>query len=219
MLTSDSGHAGGLVLHAGIIYDVDNNGLFEVGSGATPPVPGSPDEDYEVLLYLSSAVDTNGNDIPDDGEQPGTEFCSNSTLGSDHVTPCPCGNVGAAGQRLRALVQHAGRAHHRTGVVATDTVQLKTSNTPAASFTLFMQHNAPADGVFHDGVLCAGGTLIRLRGRNASRRGQLPQPAVGQLDHALAARQRHRRQRRACATTRPGTATPRRPSARRPRPT
>jgi hypothetical protein len=30
-----------------------------------------------------------------------------------------------------------------------------------------LQHDAAGDFIFHDGVLCAGGTLIRLRGRNA----------------------------------------------------
>jgi hypothetical protein len=30
-----------------------------------------------------------------------------------------------------------------------------------------MQHDAAGDHVFHDGVLCADGNLIRLRGRNS----------------------------------------------------
>jgi hypothetical protein len=44
---------------------------------------------------------------------------------------------------------------------------LTSVNEPATAFTLFMQHDAAGDTVFHDGVLCAGGTLIRLRGRAA----------------------------------------------------
>ena len=31
-----------------------------------------------------------------------------------------------------------------------------------------MQHDATGDQVFHDGVLCAAGNLVRLRGRNAA---------------------------------------------------
>ena len=46
-------------------------------------------------------------------------------------------------------------------------VVLTTGFTPATSFTLMMQHDAAGDQVFHDGVLCAGGSLIRLRGRAA----------------------------------------------------
>jgi hypothetical protein len=39
---------------------------------------------------------------------------------------------------------------------------------PSSSFGLFLQHSDPGDFVFHDGTLCAGGVLIRLRGRNAA---------------------------------------------------
>jgi hypothetical protein len=40
-----------------------------------------------------------------------------------------------------------------------------------------MQHDAAGDAVFHDGVLCAGGTLIRLRGRGArGRQAFFPNP-------------------------------------------
>jgi hypothetical protein len=46
-----------------------------------------------------------------------------------------------------------------------------------------MQHDALGDAVFHDGVLCAGGTLDPpARSRRRGRPGLLPQPGVGQLD-------------------------------------
>ena len=38
---------------------------------------------------------------------------------------------------------------------------------PGTAFTLFQQHDALDDRVLHDGVLCAGGNLVRLRGRSA----------------------------------------------------
>ena len=44
---------------------------------------------------------------------------------------------------------------------------LAASNMPATSLALYMQHDAPDDRVFHDGVLCAGGNLIRLRSRSS----------------------------------------------------
>jgi len=174
MATSDSATLGGLILHARIIYDVDNNGLFELGSGATPPVPGSPDEDYNVLLYFSSAVDGNGNDVPDDGEIPGTPFCFGDGTLTDHTTACPCGNNGAPGNGCAHSFSAAGANISAYGIVATDSVPnpsqvvLHTTNSPAAAFTLFMQHDALDDRTFHDGTLCANGTLIRLRGRNAA---------------------------------------------------
>lgn len=54
--TRDSVHLGGLVLHASIIYDKNGDGKFVRCSG-----PGgnrqSPDQDYEVVLYLGSLRD------------------------------------------------------------------------------------------------------------------------------------------------------------------
>jgi len=94
-------------------------------------------------------------------------ICSNSTLGTDHATACPCGNVGLAGNGCAHSFSVDGANLGSSGVPANDDVILLSSNTPASSFTLFMQHDAVGDAVFHDGVLCAGGTLTRLRGRNA----------------------------------------------------
>jgi len=97
----------------------------------------------------------------------GNSICSNGTLGLDHTTACPCGNVGAADRGCAHSFDANGALLDASGSIAADTVILHSSFEPAASFTLFMQHNAPGDTVFHDGVLCAGGTLTRLRGRNA----------------------------------------------------
>ncbi len=44
-------HLGGLVLGAEIVYDVNGDGAFDDASN--PANPGSPDEDYQVLLYVS----------------------------------------------------------------------------------------------------------------------------------------------------------------------
>jgi len=97
----------------------------------------------------------------------GSPLCSNGTLGVDHTTPCPCGNVGAPDRGCAHSFDVSGAKLDASGSIAADTVILHSGFEPAASFTLFMQHNAPGDTVFHDGVLCAGGTLTRLRGRNA----------------------------------------------------
>jgi len=94
-------------------------------------------------------------------------FCSNGSLGTDHTTACPCGNVGAASNGCAHSFSASGSNLTATGTAAADDVILDATNLPSTSFTLFMQHDAAADGIFHDGVLCAGGSLIRLRGRGA----------------------------------------------------
>jgi len=97
----------------------------------------------------------------------GASFCSNGTLGVDHTTACPCGNAGLADRGCGHSFDPSGAKIDASGSIAADTVILHSSFEPAASFTLFMQHTLPADTIFHDGVLCAGGVLTRLRGRNA----------------------------------------------------
>jgi len=94
-------------------------------------------------------------------------FCTNGSLGTDHTVACPCGNTGAAGNGCAHSFDAGGANLAASGTPAADDVVLTSQFEPAASFTLFMQHDAAGDAVFHDGVLCAGGTLIRLRGRAA----------------------------------------------------
>jgi len=95
---------------------------------------------------------------------PGLPFCSGPTLGADHLTACPCGNAGSCGC---AHSFGGSGCLDATGTTLPDTSILQANGLPATSFTLFMQHDAAGDVVFHDGVLCASGTLVRLRGRNA----------------------------------------------------
>jgi len=54
-----------------------------------------------------------------------------------------------------------------TGTTSPDTVVLSAHQMPATAFALYMQHDAAGDQTFHDGVLCASGNLVRLRGRAA----------------------------------------------------
>jgi len=105
---------------------------------------------------------------------PGQSICAGDGSLTDHTTPCPCANNGAAGNGCAHSFSAAGANLDGSGIVALDTtpnqpnqVILTSTNSPVSSFTLFMQHSAAGDTAFHDGVLCAGGTLTRLRGRNA----------------------------------------------------
>jgi len=94
-------------------------------------------------------------------------MCSGDGSLVDHTTPCPCANDGSAGNGCAHSFDPNGANLAASGVAALDDVVLHSTNTPVSSFTLFMQHDAAGDQTFHDGVLCAAGTLIRLRGRNA----------------------------------------------------
>jgi plastocyanin len=98
---------------------------------------------------------------------PGQLFCSGDGLDPDVTTACPCANFGSPGHGCAHSFNAAGALLKASGSTSLDTVLLSASGLPATSFTLFMQHDAPDDRVFHDGVLCANGTLIRLRGRGA----------------------------------------------------
>ncbi|MCA9218822.1 MAG: hypothetical protein KDA71_00765, partial [Planctomycetales bacterium] len=140
---------GGIVVNANIIYDVDNNGSYDTLFST----PGSPDQDYNVLLYVTSADDCNQNGVPDDldvadgtsqdqdgngipdecaGGVVGTAFCFGDGSGSF----CPCGNNGNAGEGC-ANSTGVGAILFGTGsdsVSADDLVfnaqQLRTSATP-----------------------------------------------------------------------------------------
>ena len=94
-------------------------------------------------------------------------FCFGDGTLADHTTPCPCGNNGAPGNGCGHSFDPNGANLGASGTPANDDVVLHSQFEPASSFTLFMQHENTADTTFHDGVLCAGNPLIRLRGRAA----------------------------------------------------
>jgi hypothetical protein len=98
----------------------------------------------------------------------GSAFCASDGTFADHTTACPCGNTGATGNGCAHSFSVSGGNLTASGDSASDTVVLEASGLPVTSFTLFLQHDSPGDTVFHDGVLCASGALIRLRGRSAS---------------------------------------------------
>jgi len=105
----------------------------------------------------------------------GQSICSADTLGLDHTTPCPCGNNGNPGNGCANSFNPGGARITAYGDILDDTfpapgrtpVVLRASGLPATSYAMFLQHDSSGDTVFHDGVLCASGSLLRLRGRNA----------------------------------------------------
>jgi len=95
-------------------------------------------------------------------------ICAGDGTLTDHTTPCPCGNDATIPGNGCAHSFFAGGARLGwSGVPAGDNVVLTSTLTPNSAFTLFVQHDVQSDINFHDGVLCASGTLIRLRGRSA----------------------------------------------------
>ena len=95
-------------------------------------------------------------------------FCSGDGSSADHTSVCPCGNVGAPGRGCANSANANGALLTPSGSPALDTVVLEVIDTPANALGIYLQHDARDDRVFHDGVSCAGGNLIRLRNRNAS---------------------------------------------------
>jgi hypothetical protein len=92
----------------------------------------------------------------------GTSFCSGDGTG----TTCPCGNAGAAGRGCANFTYAAGAVLTGSGVAGAsalnDTLVLKATDIPGPG--LFFQGDGTfgAGLSFGDGLLCAGGSIIRL---------------------------------------------------------
>ncbi len=183
LATSDARALGGLVIRASILYDVNGDGQFvrSVGTGGTP---GSPDEDYEVLLYLSASTDCNGNGIPDDRDildgtsndlnangvpdtcegVAGVPFCDPGTGG---IAACPCGNPPAGALRgCNNSANTGGASITAAGLpsVSSDTLVFSTANQRPTGTTILLQGSVQVAGgaAFGQGVRCVGGSLKRL---------------------------------------------------------
>jgi hypothetical protein len=183
---------GGLVLSAGIIYDVNGDGQFIRSTGANG-TPGSPDEDYQVLLYVASTKDCNNNNVPDDADiangtshdtnldgipdecqnlGPGVPFCIPGVGG---VMACPCGNPQVPANSVKGCNNSAatgGAALTATGTasLAADSLAFASAGEkPTASSILLQGQNPPsAAGVkFGQGVRCITQVLKRLYVHNA----------------------------------------------------
>jgi len=177
---------GGLVLSVNILYDVNNDGQFISYSSD----PASPDEDYNVLMYVGVATDCNGNGVSDeidlangtsqdlDGDgvpdecASGTSFCFGDGSGSF----CPCGNFGGTGEGCAngtgsgALMTSSG-----SNSVSTADFGLAASGLDPSQPGLYFQGNNAVNGglgnAFGDGLRCAGGAVIRLQVRFADATG------------------------------------------------
>lgn len=98
---------------------------------------------------------------------PGSVSCTGDGLDPFVSTPCPCGNFGAPGHGCGHSQNLAGARLEADGLVWQDSVVLHGSAMPSTSTAVYLKgnFNILAGSTFGDGVLCAGGTLIRLRGK------------------------------------------------------
>ncbi len=181
--TSDSRTLGGMVISAQITYDNNGDGVYAPSTGTTGTA-GSPDEDYQVLLYLTASADCNNNGVPDDSEIAegqasdvnangvidtcegvvGVAFC----VGDGSGAQCPCGNnaaLGAGTGCASSLGVGANLAANGIASLANDTVQLVGTGMPNSNALYFQgttQQGGGNGAPFGDGLRCAGGTVVRL---------------------------------------------------------
>jgi hypothetical protein len=177
---------GGLVLSLNILYDVNGDGQFT--SYTTDPA--SPDEDYNVLMYIGVATDCNGNGLSDeldlangtsqdlDGDGVPDECASGASFcfGDGSGAFCPCGNFGGTGEGCAngtgsgALMTSLG-----SNSVSTADFGLAAANLDPSQPGLYFQGNNAVNGgqgnAFGDGLRCAGGAVVRLQVRFANASG------------------------------------------------
>ena len=183
LATDDARTLGGILISASILYDNNDDGLFERSTG-TGGLPGSPDEDYSVLLYVAASNDCDADGIPDDREiAEGTTADVNGNgiadacegfagllycFGDGTGTGCPCGNVSAPGAQAGCLhslgsggrIRASGKAS-----LGSDSIVLAGSSMPSSSALYFQgtgQQTGGLGSVFGDGLRCASGTIVRL---------------------------------------------------------
>jgi endonuclease/exonuclease/phosphatase family metal-dependent hydrolase len=131
-------------------------------------------------IATGTSADANGNLVPDECDAVGAPYCFGN--GSEPgLTPCPCGNVGAAGRGCANSVSAAGALLAATGTTSPDTVELSASSMPAVASAIFLKGDlrSTTGYVFGDGVRCADGNLIRL-GTLVSVAGAASYPGPGQ---------------------------------------
>ncbi len=105
---------------------------------------------------------------------PYAEFCDPRLPG---VVDCPCGNAGSPGHGCASSVVPEGGKLRVSGLSSPESIVLHGSFMPANAACIYLQGDILTDVVFGDGVLCAGGTLIRLRTKvNVAGGSQFPEP-------------------------------------------
>ena len=145
-----------------------NGRIVAFGSGATTLVAGDANGLLDVF-------------VRDRGELQATATCF-----GDATAACPCANAGAPGRGCENSAGTGGALLTTTGDHAPDTLVLTVWGELPGALSVFLQGDlVHAPAAFGDGLLCAGGTLLRLYVRNAQA-GSASAPGPG--DPSITAR-------------------------------
>ncbi|MBK7874503.1 MAG: hypothetical protein IPJ77_01910 [Planctomycetes bacterium] len=151
------------------------NGLVAWSNCPQPPQNAWFQVECDVTRYLGQALAVSFAFSAGDGFDNGgfgwmvddlrieVEDYTTSCAGDGSGLACPCGNSGAPGHGCGNSLFPAGGLLAVTGIAdrSADTVVLHGSNLPNASCTYFQGTTLAPVNAF-DGILCVGGTLIRL---------------------------------------------------------
>lgn len=105
------------------------------------------------------------------GTPAGTPMCFGDGTGG----ACPCGNVGAAGHGCANSANAQGALLTVAGQANPDTAVLCATGMPSAAATIFLRGSAleASPAIFHDGLRCAGGALVRFGAQTAVNGGAM----------------------------------------------
>jgi hypothetical protein len=156
---------GAVAVREQLILDLSANGApFEhFDSGLVTPQAAFPRIEISVSINGMVCFDKVYN-LVSEPNAAGVGYC----FGDGSGTACPCGNAGAAGNGCASSVNALGA--NLTGIgkpsLSSDAVVLATtgsSNSPVLFFQGTQRRNGGAGAVFGDGLLCASGSIVRLK--------------------------------------------------------
>jgi len=164
--------------------------LFEAASGAElSKFLASDGQNFDVLgssIAIEDGILLVGAPGSDDsGDSSGSAYLFDSAgsvgtsacFGDGTGTVCPCGNSGGPGRGCANSASASGsvlRAYGSASILLDDLVLRARGSTPSAPGVFFQGSEAVAAGlgsVLGDGLLCAGGTIVRLEVAFANREG------------------------------------------------
>ncbi|MFO1008820.1 MAG: choice-of-anchor tandem repeat NxxGxxAF-containing protein [Planctomycetota bacterium] len=146
----------------GVFKNVSSIGSIQFNNGAASPLSFNKNGQFATRLGFT---DGSAAIVVIDPPSSASSFCAGDGIATDHTTPCPCGNNGAAGNGCANSTNANGANCAVSGSTFLDTATLEGSGMPATSSCIYLQGDSLDDTTFGDGVRCAGGSLIRLRTR------------------------------------------------------
>ncbi len=149
----------------------DGTAQFDFGHFADPPAAGQSVAVGNVVAISVASLSGTQLTPPDraaiafvDQCSQFEVFCAGDGLDPAVTSACPCGNVGAPGHGCANSLHPAGGLLGVDGSVLADSVTLHGSGM-SNSTCIFLQGTGVVDTVLDDGVMCTGGSLVRLRSR------------------------------------------------------